>query len=423
VPYVSSPGAKVTDAQWYGLALLTLTFAVNQVDRNALIVVQEQLKHEFHLSDGQLGVLSGLAFGATYAVCAIPLGLLADRTNRRNLLAAIMALWSIATAFGAFARNFHGLLFSRMAIAAAESGTSPAANSLISDLFPPDRRATAVGIFFLGPAIGMVVSFLFGGHVAADYGWRAVFLIAGAPGLILSLLMLLTFREPRRGQMEHAVGMTGETRATFVETLGFVFRTPVVLLIILGLMLSSMASTSMLGWCVSMLIREHGFDVKSAGAVMALCVGVTGGVGVAGGGRLADFFSKGDSRRALVFAANVLLLSFAAVLFFVLAPSRPIVLAGLVVYGALHLAQLGPCFGVVLNATPLRMRGVVVAILQIAANFIGGGFGPLLVGLLSDAYGGTHSLKLALLTCSPEYLIAAVILLLAVRRLPRVAAA
>jgi predicted MFS family arabinose efflux permease len=400
---------RVGVQQWYALTLLTLMFAVNSIDRNVLSVVQEQIKHEFVLTDSQLGVLHGLAFGATYAVFAIPLGLLADRVSRRNLLAAIMALWSLATAAAGFAGNYGNLLASRMMIAAAESGTSPAATSLISDLFPPNRRATAVAIFFIGPAIGLTVSFLFGGLLAAAYGWRAAFLVAGIPGLVLSALLLLTLRDPKRGGMD--VGAKAEP-ASAKEAIRHILGNPTISLVFAAVTLSAMGVSSMAVWAASMLIRNHGLPISAAGAAVAVCVGISSGLGVAAGGPLADRYAKGDPRRALRFAAGAVLTTLAFAVVAILSTSTTVALVGLTAFGATHLAYVGPSFGVVLNASHARLRGVTIAMLQICVNLIGG-LGPWLIGVLSDAYGGPQSLRWALITAMPELVAACILYLLA----------
>lgn len=175
---------------WYTLGLLTLIYLCHAVDRSVISIVLEPLKQEFGISDSQVGILTGLAYATLYALAGIPIGYLIDRRNRRNLLAVLVAVWSACTVACGFAQNYWHLLTARLTVGAAEAGGAPTALSIISDLFPPDRRSTAISIFWVSTALGTAVSFAIGGLVAAEYGWRAAFFVAGLPGLLLVILLL-----------------------------------------------------------------------------------------------------------------------------------------------------------------------------------------------------------------------------------------
>jgi len=157
------------------------------------------VRREFALSDSQLGVLNGFAFGLMFALAGIPIGLLVDRVNRCRLLATMVFLWSSATAGCALARDYLGLLIGRTAVGAAESGGAPTSFSLISDYFPPRLRSSAVGFYYLGGAIGGLMCYRVGSQVAAHFGWRAALLASSIPGVMLAVLGLFTLREPSRG--------------------------------------------------------------------------------------------------------------------------------------------------------------------------------------------------------------------------------
>jgi predicted MFS family arabinose efflux permease len=400
------------------LVLLTLVFVVNSIDRSTVYVILEPIRKEFHLRDSQLGLLTGLAYGATYAVFALPLGRLVDSTNRRNLLAALLAIWSVMTAACGLARNFSMLVCARMVVGGAESGGSPASNSMISDLFPPNRRATAVAIFFLGPPAGATLSFLFGGAIAASFGWRATFLMAGVPGLILSIGLLMFMRHPDRGASDGSTGFDSEKeKVSIFSGLRSFFTTPVILCVFCVITISTLVSTSFQGWFNSILIREHGLDLKTAGEAMALCSGVCGGVGVAISGRLADAFAKGDQQKLLLFMATTMTLAFLFAMVGITASSTAVALVGLAGYAVMGIAHLGPGFAVLLNATPNRSRGAVIATLQVSANFIGAGLGPWITGSLSDHFAGSRSLSNALAFVVPLLLIAVLLTLVARSRM------
>ena len=400
---------------WRGLFLLTLIFTINSLDRSAMIVVIEPIKHEFHLKDSQLGLLTGLVFGATYAVFAIPLGALADRVNRRNLLAGLLAVWSLATIACGLARNFAMLLGARMLVGVAESGASPASNSMISDLFPPNRRATAVAIFFLGPPVGATLSFLIGSAVAESFGWRMTFLLAGLPGVVLAALLPFIMRHPERGATDDAVQAEAAAAGTVLGGLRNLFANPALACVFIAITLSTLVTVSVSAWYASVLIREHALSLKEAGTAMALGTGVCGGIGVALSGRIADGFTKGRTRGLLLFISITLTLTLVFAVAAVASPVTWVAIAALCAFGVFHLAHLGPSFSVLLNTTPNRDRGVVVAALQVSANFLGGGLGPWATGGLSDHFNGPNALSHALLVVLPALLVAVGLFLAASR--------
>jgi MFS family permease len=183
----------------YTLFILMLTYSCNVMDRNILTMVLEPIRHEFALSDTQLGLLSGLSFAIFYAVAGLPLGLAADRLNRRNLIFVCLTLWSGMTALCGMAGSFVQLLVARIGVGVGEAGGGPPAMAMISDLFSAKRRATAISAFYLASPLGSLVSFAGGGWLAQHYGWRTAFYAAGVPGLILAAVLILTVREPPRG--------------------------------------------------------------------------------------------------------------------------------------------------------------------------------------------------------------------------------
>jgi predicted MFS family arabinose efflux permease len=369
------PGAA---ARWWGLALLTAIYAVNQIDRFSVIVILEPIKHEFALNDGQLGVLTGLGYALVYAMFAIPVGALADRVNRRNLLAGLLMIWGLMTVVCGLARNFGMLLAARMLVGAAEAGTSPVSSSIISDLFPPQRRATAVAVYFLGTPIGSIISLLIGSVVASAMGWRATFLLAGAPALILAPLLLVIMREPRRGAADHpAPEDQPRAKGSVRAGLGELFRNPVLLCVVAGGALCTLVSSAFQAWTVSLLIREHGMSLKLAGATAAACIGLCSAVGAIVSGPLADRYAKGDSRRLLLFTAAVMLGAFVSELVAARGASIGVVIVGLVGVGLFSLASLGPIFSVVLNTSSPANRGLMIAAQQVAVTLIGGGGGSL----------------------------------------------
>ncbi|WP_157889086.1 MFS transporter [Herminiimonas arsenitoxidans] len=194
---------------WYALSILTMIYSCHFLDRTMISIIVEPVRAEFHLHDSQIGLLTGLAYGATFAIAGIPIGLLIDRVNRIKLLAILVTIWSGMTILSGIANSYIHLLLARMGVGASEAGGSPASLSLISDLFPPSKRSTAVGYFFLSNAIGATLSIIIGGFVTAQYGWRTAMLLAGIPGIILAAVLILTVRNPKRGCYRHQWHSTG----------------------------------------------------------------------------------------------------------------------------------------------------------------------------------------------------------------------
>jgi MFS family permease len=183
----------------YVLVMLTLVYVFNFIDRQLLVILQESIKKELQLSDTQLGLLSGFTFAIFYVTLGIPIASLADKRNRRNIVAISLGLWSVMTAFSGMARNFIQLLFARIGVGVGEAGGSPPAHAMISDYFHPEKRATALSIYSTGIYIGILVGFLMGGYLNQHLGWRTAFFALGIPGIIFSLLFYTTVKEPRRG--------------------------------------------------------------------------------------------------------------------------------------------------------------------------------------------------------------------------------
>src|SRR6478735_9326308 len=183
----------------YVLGMLTLVYVFNFIDRQLIVILQESIKKELKLSDSQLGLLSGFTFAIFYVTLGIPIARYADKSNRRNIVAGSLGLWSVMTAFSGLARNFIQLLLVRIGVGVGEAGGSPPAHAMISDYFPPQKRSTALSIYSTGIYFGILIGFLMGGYLNQHLGWRTAFFVVGIPGMILSILFYAFVREPRRG--------------------------------------------------------------------------------------------------------------------------------------------------------------------------------------------------------------------------------
>lgn len=381
--------------KWYGLALLTAAYSCHLIDRAIISAVVEPLRAEFNLSDTSLGLITGPAYAAAYALATLPIAWLIDRTVRVKLLAILLALWSAMTGIAAFAQGFWSLFFSRMAVGAAESGGAPTALSLIADMFPPQKRASAVGLFYLSASFGIAASFLIGTFVAANWGWRAAFLVAGVPGLIISLIIWLTLPEPRRGATDDTLpdGQAQET-PPFSAALK-ACRTPALLHLIAAITLNALVIASLWNWAPSLLIRVHDLTLPQAGIVIAVGAGLFQAAGSALFGVFADWLGKKRSDGLAITALAAALLTSGFGIAMALAPTAGVAIGLLWATAFSAGGFLGPSFGLVLRLTGASIRGRVIAIVQLVSQLLGAGIGPLLTGGLSDWLGGGASLRYA----------------------------
>ena len=189
-------------AAYYALGILTVVYSFNFIDRQLLAILQESIKAELLLSDAQLGLLTGFAFAVFYVTAGLPIASWADRSNRRNIVALSLFVWSFMTAISGYAQNYWQLLLARIGVGVGEAGGSPPSHSMISDIFPPESRAGALGFYSTGISFGILFGFLFGGWLNEFFGWRVAFLVVGVPGIVLALVVRFTLAEPVRGLNE-----------------------------------------------------------------------------------------------------------------------------------------------------------------------------------------------------------------------------
>lgn len=385
----------------YALFVLVLVYTSSHVDRQIMGILIEPIKNEFMVTDTMMGFLSGIAFALFYATLGLPIAILADKGNRRNIIAIVITLWSVMTALCGVAQSFTQLVLFRIGVGVGEAGSSPPSHSIIADLYPPQERSTALGIYALGVYIGVLIGFLVGGFVAQYVGWRYAFLIVGIPGLLIALLVRYTLKEPPRGFSEQrsAPLESGGIRKGFKHLLS----SPATLHLTLGCTLTSFVGYGGVIWVTSYFVRSHGLTLSQSGTILALMVGVLGGAGALIGGRLADKMAKKDVRwNAWIVAwAKILVLPF--IFIFYLADDLTWVVLAYAPVSFLGAFYLGPTFAMVQSLAPLHLRAMMAAILLFILNLIGLGAGPQSVGIISDLLNptyGVHSVRYALLIVS-----------------------
>jgi len=403
--------------KWYALGVLTLVFTSSHVDRQIMAILLQPIKQELGASDTQMGFLIGLTFALFYATLGMPIAMLADRANRRNIITAAVTLWSGMTVLCGYAGTFMQLALARIGVGVGEAGSTPPSHALISDLFPTATRGTAMGIFALGVNFGLLIAYLGGGVLSEAWGWRATFVAVGLPGLLIALLFYFTVNEPRRGAMEAVRPATDDRAPSFTDVRRYMWKTRSLRHLCIGAALAGFTGYGFVLWMPTFLIRSHGLSPTEVGLTLALMTGVVGGLGTFTAGRLVDVLAKRDERwRAWVVAIGKLVYVPFLVIFFVVDDLWTALALYLVpaFFGGFYLA---PTFALTQSLVSVRMRALTSSIVLFVLNIIGMGLGPQLVGVLSDLFApayGQESLRMALLVlgfvnvwCAWHYYLAA----------------
>ncbi|HEX2138921.1 MAG TPA: MFS transporter [Woeseiaceae bacterium] len=364
------------------LGLLVVVYMFNFIDRQILAILLPAIKAEFGLSDTVLGFLAGSAFALFYATLGVPIALLADRWNRRNLIALALAIWSGMTALSGAAANVTQLALARVGVGIGEAGCSPPAHSMIADLYPPAERSTAMGIFTLGISGGIMLAYLAGGWVAENIGWREAFFIVGIPGLALALLVRFTIAEPQRGQSE---GRPDDRARPGIATVArFLLARRSFMHLAVGSGIAAFNGYAVISFFPTFLYRSHAMDLTYIGIWLGLILGLAGGLGFAGGGYVADRLGRFGARWSLWGVAAATMIGWLFHLFVFLAPDEYWSLAFFVVPSIFANFYLATTFAQVQGLVGLRMRAVASALLLFILNLIGLGLGPQAAGILSD---------------------------------------
>ena len=375
--------------RYYVLALLTLGYVFNFVDRQVMTILIEPIKMEFGASDTQMGLLSGLAFALFYATLGIPVARLADRWSRRNVLAISMTTWSAVTALCATATGFWHLLLLRIGVGIGEAGGTPPSQSLLADYFPPEKRAFAQGILATAPNIGILVGLFGGALIAEAYGWRSVFLVFGIPGVLLAILIQLTIKEPLK-----VTASASEEGVGLFATLDNIFRLPSFAHIMVGVGFTGIAGYGLGVWSPSFLVRVHNMSLVDAGLYLGLIGVFGGGLGTISSGLLVDRLARRDKRWQLWLPAIGIFLALPTQLAFLLWPAEhrlvmgevdvPFALVFMGLSAVFASFWIAPSYAAVQNLVPQYWRTQASALMLLAINLLGMGLGPLLVGMLSD---------------------------------------
>ena len=412
--------------RYFCVAILALAYTFNFLDRQILSLLAEPVRRELHLSDTQIGMLTGFAFALFYTLFGVPIAWFADRSHRVRIVALACACWSLCSAAGGLAGNFLQLAVARMGVGVGEAGGTTPSYAIISDYFPPKERGKALALYSLGVPFGIAIGAALGGGVAARYGWRAAFLAVGLPGLAIALLILVVLREPERGAQAGPRATHQVAPAQLGQVISMFFANPVLRWTALATGLGAFAGYGSSNWVPAFLMRHQHMTLTQIATVYSVCVGVAVGFGTWFSGYLADRLSRRDPRAyaMIPFWGSLVALPFAAGGY--LAPTWQISMACLTVSGAASILYLAPALAVVQNIVPPQARSTSAALLLLVLNLIGLGGGPVFVGAISDALKprfGAESLQIALLCGTPVLLLVMGACLMEARALGRAAKA
>ncbi len=396
--------------RYFLLGILTLIALMNFVDRQILAILLESIKADLKLSDLELGLLSGLVFAIFYALVGIPIARLADRWNRRKIISLSLLVWSSMTVISGFASNFIHLALARIGVGVGEGGVQPASHSLIAENFAPHERATAFAIYSAGITAGIFVALSVGGWANDAFGWRVAFIIAGVPGIILAVIAYFSILEPRvTGRFEFSMFKATDGEKTLLESFRFFWQSKGWRYAAIAAVLTQIATLGISAWLPSLIIRSHELSSTQAGQIMALITGLCGTAGAIGGGLVADKLAKHYGIQWLSWT-----LAVAYALICILAPivfnmtNLTWFVALLAPYAVLLLTSSGVQFAIAHSVVEPDMRAMSSALLILLINLFGLGFGPLIVGALSDAFhasAGNQSLRYAMLCMTPLYFV------------------
>ncbi len=368
----------------YVLAILTLVYTFNHIDRQILLILVEPIKADLQISDSAIGLLTGFAFAVFYATFGIPIAMWADRGNRRNILSLSLATWSGMTALSGFALNFWHLLIARMGVGIGEAGGTPPATSMISDLYAPKERAFALGIYTAGIGLGILAGFVIGGYVYQAFGWRVAFFVAGVPGVALAFIVWLTVREPKRGAVE--ARESDSEASSFGETMSFISKQRSFLWLLAGCCLICISANAFLAWTPSHLQRTYDVGPADIAIPLGLLIGGAGSVGAILLGRICDSLSSRSlAWRPLIIAiCAALALPFAWM--FLQAKTLNMAYAWNLIPSFIGLIYASIAYTASQELVGLRMRAFASAFMLFCLTLIGIGGGPTIVGWMSDAF-------------------------------------
>jgi len=400
--------------------LLCFVYILNFLDRQLLSILAKPIQDTLHISDGQLGLISGFYFALFYCFIAVPVGWLADRLDRVTIVSLACAIWSGATTACGLAQTYPQLVAARMAVGFGEAGGVPPSYALITDTFAPGHRGGALGIYNLGPPIGAALGIAFGASIAAAFNWRDAFIVIGIVGIIAAIVVRFVLRDPERGVTDIQRDPTAPQKAPFWSTVRMFFAHPVLMRASLGSGATQFITYGLGNFTVLFLMREKGMTLEDVALWYALVVAIGMSAGMIVSGRIIDRMTRRTRIAYAMAPAISLTIALPLYLAFVWSPDWPLALLLLTPVMFFNYFYLSSSIALVQEEVRPNERVLSGALLLLVMNFIGLGLGPTYVGAASDffaARGTANSLQVALFTLAPFYLVAIAIFLSLAARL------
>jgi len=384
----------------YLLAVMVLVGVVSVLDRFVFALVLEPIKADLNLTDSQLGLMTGIAFAAFYAVAGIPIARWADTRNRIHLVTFTTGLLGVMLSLCSTVTSFFQLLLLRAGIAVGEAGCMPVGQSILAEYNDRAERPKAMAIFAMFYPIAMIVGYLGGGWLVEAFGWRTTFLILGVPALLTALLVKFTLKEPRAEQTKEQA----TPAPSLLSALKILWRTPTFRHLMMAFCVTYFFLMGTNQWLAAFYMRNHSMGTAELGAWLALCWGVFGIVGNYLGGYLATRYAANRERLQLRCLALIFILGGVVSAVVYLAPSQSVSLIFVAFSAVIFTTCNGPSFSLVQSLVDERLRSLALAILLLFSNLVGLGFGPLAIGVASDLLQpiyGDESLRYALTFSTP----------------------
>lgn len=397
----------------YTLAVVTIIYALNFLDRTILSIVLPLIKQDLHLSDTMLGLITGFAFVLLYSGLAVPIARLADRSNRRNILAAGCAAWSAMTVATGMVTSVAQLALSRFLMGAGEAaGIAPSA-ALLSDRFNARSRPLALSIMTAGSGIAALFMLPIAGIIAQHHGWRVTYFVAGGIGIVMAAILWLTVPEPaRRGGPAPKLPFR-EVWAKLRTRRSYPW------ICVAGALLAINAY-AVLTWTPTFLMRVHGFGPAEAGASFGPIKGFANIVGVIFGGAITAWAARRNPRWLLLVPAIGAAIAMPAELVFLLSDDLPVAFTGLAIASFAGVIHFGPTYAALAAIVPTHMRATTTALFLFCVNMVGQIVGPLAIGWLNDRWAGTYgadAIRYSMVLGGICAFVAAIILIFASSRL------
>lgn len=407
-----APAQRPGMVRWYVVTILGLVYAVNIADRYVVSTVMESIRLDLQLTDSGIALLTGTALALFYVTIGIPISAFADRTNRRNIVAGSLILWSVFTVLCGSARNFWQLLLARIGVGVGEAGGTPPSTSMLADWFPASERAMALTFYSLGAPIGAWLGADVAGRIADAHGWRTAFYALGVPGVLLGLIVLLTIREPARGRLEAAASAAAAPTISLAHSLRFILSQRSAMHLMMAGAVTALWGWGLMWWTPTFLMRSYGMTAGQAGMILGPIHIIAGSGATIATCRLMAMKSMADPRRILWLMAGVVAVITVPSFMIYYTHNLNVAIIGLWIFVPAMYFYIGPSLGLLANVVPPQMRATATAVTLLMANIANLVIAPQAVGFVSDHLAGpgganAASLRIGLLLLAPTGLWAA----------------